>query len=304
MGQDPSRPSDFRFDLQMFAEDDESVELPEDDDEDDEEDINLAEFELSGDEGEEKKDGEEDPKLEAAKAKVRADALEGELKRERDERAAERDRQREDAAALRSERPTPEAYKPPSLEDIVPDDFETQFVTDSKSAMRNLTKRIVETVQEVTRASGSGAGATLVDTQAENFLRSKRDEDPENFALAQKHFRKMIAETSPQLKNNLVNDPGQLAKALEAGWEQALGKAVIENRKNTRTDSQRRESPPPPPMGGTSRSGGGTGSLKGTGRFTKVERDMIEMGKNAGLNAADIKEIISDHRREQKALGA
>jgi hypothetical protein len=263
--------------------------------------LDLSEFELGDDtENEGSKDDAPDPKIEAAKATARAKALEEELARMREAQELEASRR---VAPKLDDAPAPQtSYKSKSLEELIPDDFEAQFVADPKGALRKAMAAMREDVVNEVRSSSTGTAASVVDNEVRAFLADQRESDPETYALAAKLFRERVDATPMAEKAALANLPStRLREVMETAWAASVGKATIENRKSANKDATtRRVSAPPPTVRGSSSPGSGT-VRGGSSTFTRVERQMIEMGKSAGLKKKDIDEMIREHRAEQRA---
>lgn len=295
----------FYMDLQLFAEGEE----PEDDDTEDEpeeedEDLDLSEFDIEDPAPKDKKDDDEpDYKVEAAKAKARADALEEQLARDR--------REREEETRLRPvpavDRPAPAPVKRRTVEDIVGDNFDQEFINDPKGAMRKVLSEFDKERDAIEASRSAGPGASVVDTLADRFMRDMKDTDPEEYAIAVKAFRKQVDETPINVKAQIAQNPAaQVQVILQAAWDQAYAKGLRENRAAGKKNAETRRGASPPQMGGGRKGGGasGGGNLGGNSgtRYSPLERDMIARAKAGGLDANDIKEMIKEHREEQRQL--
>jgi hypothetical protein len=295
----------FYMDLQLFAEGEE----PEDDDTEDEpeeedEDLDLSEFDIEDPAPKDKKDDDEpDYKVEAAKAKARADALEEQLARDR--------REREEETRLRPvpavDRPAPAPVKRRTVEDIVGDNFDQEFINDPKGAMRKVLSEFDKERDAIEASRSVGPGASVVDTLADRFMRDMKDTDPEEYAIAVKAFRKQVDETPINVKAQIAQNPAaQVQVILQAAWDQAYAKGLRENRAAGKKNAETRRGASPPQMGGGRKGGGasGGGNLGGNSgtRYSPLERDMIARAKAGGLDANDIKEMIKEHREEQRQL--
>jgi hypothetical protein len=296
----------FYIDLQLFAEAEEpGDDEPEDDEpEEEEEEIDLSEFEIEESDPKPKKEDEPDYKVEAAKAKARADALEEQLARDR--------REREEDARLRVvptvEKPAPApVVKRKSVDEIIGDDFDQAFITDPKGAMRKVLSEYDADRSAADAARAVVPGASVVDSFADRFARDMKDTDPEEYAIAIKAFRKQVDETPPAVKAQIATNPAAAVQnILQAAWDQAYAKGLRENRAAGKKNTETRRGAEPPRMGGGRKGGGasGGGNLGGNSgtRYSPLERDMIQRAKAGGLDANDIKEMIKEHREEQRQL--
>jgi hypothetical protein len=296
----------FYMDLQLFAEGDDDLgdDDPGDETEEEDEDIDLSEFDLEDPSPKEKKeDDEPDYKVEAAKAKARADALEEQLARDR--------REREEETRLRPvpavDRPAPAPVKRRSINEIVDDNFDQEFINDPKGAVRKVLSEYDKERDAIEASRSVGPGASVVDTLADRFMRDMKDTDPEEYAIAVKAFRKQVDETPVNVKAQIAQNPAaQVQSILQAAWDQAYAKGLRENRAAGKKNAETRRGASPPQMGGGRKGGGasGGGNLGGNSgtRYSPLERDMIARAKAGGLDANDIKEMIKEHREEQRQL--
>jgi hypothetical protein len=281
--------------------DDSELELGEEE-EDEPEDIDLGSLGTSSPGGEPAKtDDEPDPKVELAKAQARAQALEEEI--------ARRGREDTERAARRVEPPVRAVEAPArrSMADLVDDEFEREFIDSPKTGMKKLLGKMDEEVER--RVAERAAPASVAQGMAlvANFLRDKRDADAEEYAVAVKHFNarvEYLKTNNPQAFSMLVNAaPADAAFQLNLEWDAAYAKGERENREARKKEAATRRAAPPPALVGRGSPGGGVQVGGGRVRaLSEVEEDMVRRGKAAGLSDADCKDLVREHRDEQRRL--
>lgn len=280
---------------------DDEIDIDETDETLGEDSVDLSEFGLD-DAPDGAKDGEPDPKTEVVKQKARADALEAENVRIL---ASQREAlQTQPAPQVRREEPAP--FQPRKMRELVGDDFDQQFVNNPKEALASVFDKFDDEINRRSAASSSSPAAAIVDNMIDTFTRDIRENDPEEYALAIKRFKEQVALTPLAVKAQYAQNPEALRNAMGTLWDAEVTRASRENRKAAKSEAvQRRGASPPPALGRGNPSGGSSGSGAGGTRqavFTAVEQRMIEGGKAAGLSAKDIKEMIQEHRGEQRSL--
>jgi len=243
----------------------------------------------------------EDPKIELAKARARADAL-----------AEENVRLSQRTAAPESERRLEVAptTKKQSLEDLIDDDFVNEFATDAKGAMKKLARGMDAEVDRRTASAGAPAAVSQGLLVVDSFKQRMRESDAEEYALAIKHFNARVdwmRANNPQAFAMLAqSSPAQVDAALGIEWDAAVGKGERENREKRKADAEKRRAAPAPNLGGSG-ARGAVGSGGGGSRATKLsafEEDMVKRGKAAGLSDADCRTMVKEHREEMKQRGA
>jgi hypothetical protein len=272
-------------------------ELDEETPDDTEEDIDLGELGTGTPHGEVTLPPDaETPEVRVAKAQARADALEEELRR-RDAAPPPERREIPPVRAVETPADTTD-YAALAKEFVDSPDPGTAF----RKLAENIRAAVVKEVVAQTIPAGVSQGLSVV----QGYLRDKRDSDPEEYAIGAKYFNEKIAlikRDNPTFFAQLANAaPAQVDMALTFEWDAAVGKGERENREKRKAEAQQRRAAPAPTLTGRG-SGGGTAGPRGASaasKLTPLEQTMVRNALAAGLTEADAKDIVREHRREQR----
>lgn len=181
----------------------------------------------------------------------------------------------------REEEPTPSPQSVDDVFDKLADDIVNDMAADPKSAVKKLL--------QITRTTTENAGLKAIaraNRLAIEHYRNEHREDP-LFKAVQKDFDdKVDSYTDAQLGNAT---PKQIRDALDTVRKAAIGE-YYENQLKNRS----KKAAEPPNYSGGSSSGRAAAGVSRV--LTREDKQLIKMGKSAGLSDKDIREMLRDER--------
>jgi hypothetical protein len=165
--------------------------------------------------------------------------------------------------------------------DKMSDEIVNDLALDPKKAVR----KVLELTRALNAKSGETAAARSNRMVIDNYRADRRDDSM--FKAIRDEFDSEVDQfTEDQLGKAT---PAQVRKALENAEDAVLGRYYKKQIADKKTKAVE-----PPRYGGGGSAGG---SSKGTGaRLTTTQKEIVRMGKSAGLSDKDIREMVRENK--------
>ena len=178
--------------------------------------------------------------------------------------------------------PAPASQESPeALLDKLAEEITNDLAIDPKAAVR----KVLAATRTMTDRSVASSAAQANRIMVEQY-RNSRSSDP-IFQAIQDDFNSEVSTYTDEVLGKAT--PDQVRRALKLAEESALGRHYL---KLVEEKATKRQAAPPPNYG-SGRSAGGSATQTRT--LTASQRELVKMGRNAGLDDKAIRELVKEN---------